>query len=130
MEPNINVDTDAHESAIKQRVGKIGRSLKQIDLRKQIVAHPLAAVGIATAAGAILGLVRPKPQAGRLSSLLFATAGAVGFRLVREAAMTELGTYARNFLLDRRDNQADDVSESFGAAQQSQGSGVRYTPTL
>jgi hypothetical protein len=114
------LDDKANEpSAIKQKLGQVGRSLKKLDLRKQIVDYPFAAVGIAAAAGVIVGLVRPKPEPGRFSSLLLTTLGAIGFRLVREAAVKELGTYARNYIANRRDN--DERAE--------QGS-VRYTPAL
>jgi hypothetical protein len=115
------------QSAIKQKLGQVGRSLKKVDLRKQIVDYPFAAIGIAAAAGAIVGLVRPKPQPGRLSSLVVTTLGAIGFRLVREAAVKELGQYAKNYLLNRRDQ--NEQSSSFGG-QQVEGGNVRYTPAL
>jgi hypothetical protein len=115
------------QSAVKQKLGQIGRSLKKVDLRKQIVEYPFAAIGIAAAAGAIVGLVRPKPQPGRVSSLLFTTLGAIGFRLVREAAVKELGQYAKNYLLNRRDEGAQ--ASAFGG-QQVEGGNVRYTPAL
>jgi hypothetical protein len=115
------------QSAIKQKLGQVGRSLKKVDLRKQIVDYPFAAIGIAAAAGAIVGLVRPKPQPGRLSSLVVTTLGAIGFRLVREAAVKELGQHAKNYLLNRRDQ--NEQSSSFGG-QQVEGGNVRYTPAL
>ena len=118
---------ETEQSAVKQKLGQIGRSLKKVDLRKQIVEYPFAAIGIAAAAGAIVGLVRPKPQPGRISSLLFTTLGAIGFRLVREAAVKELGQYAKNYLLNRRD---DNVGSSAFAGQQVEGGNVRYTPAL
>ena len=122
-----NIEVENEQSAVKQKLGQIGRSLKKVDLRKQIVEYPFAAVGIAAAAGALVGLVRPKPQPGRFSSLLFTTLGAIGFRLVREAAVKELGQYAKNYLLNRRDQAAQ--ASSFGG-QQVEGGNIRYTPAL
>lgn len=127
MENNIE-GLENEQSAVKQRLGQIGRSLKKVDLRKQIVDYPFPAVGIALAAGAIVGLVRPKPQPSRFSSLLFGTLGAIGFRLVREAAVKELGAYAKNYFLSKRDQNEQ---SSFGAAQSGvEGGSVRYTPAL
>jgi hypothetical protein len=126
MAMNTPIETlDAEQSAIKQKLGQVGRSLKKVDLRKQIVDYPFAAIGIAAAAGAIIGLVRPKPEPGRFSSLLFTTLGAIGFRLVREAAVKELGTYAKNYLLNR-----DQDASTFGARSQNEGGSVRYSPSV
>jgi len=127
MNENIeSFDAAEEESAIKQRIGQVGRALKKVDLRKQIVDFPFAAVGIAAAAGAIVGIVKPKPEPGRFSSLLFTTLGAIGFRLVREAAVKELGTYARNYIANRR---SDNDDASF-APDKNEGGSVRYTPAL
>ena len=124
---NESIEFENEQSAVKQKLGQIGRSLKKVDLRKQIVEYPFAAIGIAAAAGAIVGLVRPKRETGRLSSLIVTTLGAIGFRLVREAAVKELGQYAKNYLLNRRD---DNVGSSAFAGQQVEGGNVRYTPAL
>ena len=124
---NDKITVEDAESAFKQKLGAAGRQLKKLDLRKQIVEYPFAAIGIAAAAGAIVGIVRPKPQAGRFSSLLMTTLGAIGFRLVREAAVTQLGLAAKNYIAGRKDN-----GESFAGAatQKTEGGNVRYTPTL
>ena len=124
---NESIEFENEQSAVKQKLGQIGRSLKKVDLRKQIVEYPFAAIGIAAAAGAIVGLVRPKRETGRLSSLIVTTLGAIGFRLVREAAVKELGQYAKNYLLNRRD---DNVGSSAFAGQQVEGGNVRYSPAL
>jgi len=125
METNFESQVDDKTSAIKQRLGQVGRSLKKIDLRKQIVSYPFAAVGIAAAAGAIVGLVRPKPQPGRISGALISTLGIIGFRLVREAAVRELGQYAKNYVLNRREG-----AQSFEGEQRNEGGNVRYSPAL
>ena len=124
-----NIDFENNEQSFKDKVtdklGDFGRSLKKIDLRKQIVAYPYPAIGIAFAAGAIVGLVRPKPQPGRFSSLLFTTLGAIGFRLIRETAVRELGNYAKSRFLNQ-DQQG--ASAGFGA--QNTGGNVRYSPSV
>jgi hypothetical protein len=127
MESNLDTELESEQSAVRQRLGQIGRAMKKVDVRKQIVAHPFAAVGIAAAAGAIVGFVRPKPQPGRVSSLLITTLGAITFRLVREAAVRELGQYAKNYLLNR--NEQNEPA-SFAGTQGVEGGKVRYTPAL
>ena len=127
MENNIE-GLDNEQSAVKQKLGQIGRQLKKVDLRKQIVEYPFPAIGIALAAGALVGLVRPKPQPSRLGSVIVTTLGAIGFRLVREAAVKELGAYAKNYILNKREQ--NDQS-SFGAQSSGiEGGSVRYTPAL
>lgn len=127
MQENDN-NLENAESAIKQRLGQVGRSMKKLDLRKQIVDYPFPAVGIAVALGAIVGAVRPKPQPSRLGGLIVTTLGAIGFRLIREAAVKELGTYAKNYIMNKKD---DTESSSFhGGSQGVEGGNVRYTPAL
>jgi hypothetical protein len=129
MDKNMPTEVEDRTAGFKERVtnklGQAGRSLKKIDLRKQIVAYPFAAVGIAAAAGAIVGLVRPKPQKGRISSALISTLGIIGFRLVREAAVRELGQYAKNYVLNKREGG----QEGF-AGQAAENRGVRYSPAV
>lgn len=86
------------ESGFKDRLGRIGRRIKHVDLRSQIVEHPFTAVGIAAAVGALVGLVRPMPRRGRISGAFVAALTAIGFRLVREAAFVHLGQYARDLI--------------------------------
>lgn len=129
MDKNIETELEDRSATFKERVtnrlGQAGRALKKIDLRKQIVAYPFAAVGIAAAAGAIVGLVRPKPQKGRISSALISTLGIIGFRLVREAAVRELGMAAKNYVLNKREG----AQEGF-AGQSTENRGVRYSPAV
>jgi DUF883 C-terminal glycine zipper region len=92
--------SDMHdESGIKNRLGRLGRRIKHIDLRSQIADHPFTAVGIAVGAGALVGLLRPMPHRGRVSGTLVAVLTAIGFRLVREAAIIQLGQYARDMVM-------------------------------
>jgi hypothetical protein len=125
MENNDTITVQDAESAFKQKLGAVGRQLKKLDLRTQIVDYPFAAVGIAAAVGAIVGAVRPKPQVGRFSSLLMTTLGAIGFRLVREAAVQQLGIAAKNYIAGTRAPQ----NEGFASAPPAkvEGGNVRYT---
>jgi len=85
-------------SNVKQKLGSLGRRIKRIDLRSQIVDHPFAAIGIAAGVGALIGLARPMPKRGPISGAMMALLSTVGFRLVREAAMVQLGQYAKGLL--------------------------------
>ncbi|HEY5924646.1 MAG TPA: hypothetical protein VIV11_23365 [Kofleriaceae bacterium] len=85
-------------SGIKKKLGNIGRRIKRIDLRSTIADHPFAAVGVAAGVGALIGLARPMPQRGRVSGAMMALLSTIGFRIVREAAMVQLGHYAKGLL--------------------------------
>ncbi len=129
MDKNLETEIEDRSAALKDRVqerlGQFGRSLKKVDLRKQIIEYPFAAVGIAAAAGVIVGLARPKPQPGRITGALISTLGLVGFRLIREAAVRELGQYAKNYVMKR--DGGPERSTNMGA-QPVEGGGVRYSP--
>ena len=96
IDPAVDV-MGVPKTGFKQRLGQLGRTIKRIDVRSEVVTHPFAAVGICAAAGALVGLVQPS-SSGRLGRALVALTGAIGFRLVREAAMARLGTFARDWL--------------------------------
>lgn len=85
-------------TGIKRKLGNLGRRIKRIDLRSQITSHPFAAIGIAAGVGAIIGLARPMPKRGPISGALMAITSAIGFRMLREAAMIQLGQYAKSLL--------------------------------
>jgi hypothetical protein len=86
-------ETLAHRaSSWRDRIGALGRRAKQLDLRQTIVDHPLQAVGIGLAVGAVVGLVRPRPVTGRFSDVVIATIGAIAVRLLRESAIEQMGT--------------------------------------
>ncbi len=82
-------------SGLKRRLGQLGRRIKRVDVRSQIVDHPFAAVGIAAGVGAIIGIARPMPRRGRVSAAVIALATTIGFRLVREAVMMQLTQLAK-----------------------------------
>ncbi len=127
MEENTETRLDSAKSAIKERAGQVGRSLKKLDLRSQIVDYPFAAVGIAAGVGALIGLVRAKPEPSRLGGIIVTTLGAIGFRLIREAAVKELGSYAKNYIMNRKDESDASFTHSSSSVE---GGAVRYTPAL
>ncbi len=101
----IEQDTAAKDtyepSAFKQKFGEVRRRIKSIDLRSAVVDHPFPAIGIGFAVGALVGLLRPMPQRGRVSSARVGVGTALAFRLIRETAITQLGAYARDFLANK-----------------------------
>jgi hypothetical protein len=93
---DVYARADEEVSGIKRRLGQLGRRIKRVDVRSQIVDHPFAAVGIAAGVGAIIGLARPMPRRGRVSAAVVALATTIGFRLVREAVMMQLTQLAKD----------------------------------
>jgi hypothetical protein len=123
---------DDGQSAFKQKLGQVGRSLKKLDLKSSITQHPLAAVGIAAAAGALIGIVRPKKnktQRGRIQGMLITGLGMIAMRAAREFAMKQIGSYAKDYL-DRRQQEKQGAQSEFGAQPGVEGGNVRYTPAL
>ncbi len=115
---------DTAGSAVKQKLGQAGRALKKVDLRQTIIDNPVTAMGIAIGVGALIALVRPAPEPrGRIGSLFMTSLGMLGIRLVREAAIKELGMLAKGIL-------SNDDSSTFASAQDNEGGNVRYTPAL
>jgi DUF883 C-terminal glycine zipper region len=91
-------DQPGRLDAAKQKLGQLGRKLKRIEVRETIVDHPFAAIGIAAGVGAIIGLARPMPEKSRIGALVMAGISAIGMRLIREAAMRQLGTMAKDWV--------------------------------
>lgn len=98
------------QSKIKQTFFAARRKIKQIDLRQTVVDNPFAAVGIGLAAGALVGLLRAKPQPGRISSAFFSAAGLLAYRLIRDTAVIELGKYAGQLLSNEPAKPAQDAA--------------------
>ena len=92
------VDDPGRFSAVKQKLGQVGRTLKRIEVRESIVDHPFAAIGIAAGIGAILGLARPMPERSRIGGLAMAGLSALGMRFIRQAAMEHLAGMAKDWL--------------------------------
>lgn len=109
------VTEDENASGIKHKLGQLGRRIKRVDLRSQIIAHPFAAIGIAAGVGAVIGLARPMPRRSRISGAVVAALSTLGFRLAREAVMVQLSDFAKQRLggqHDAREGMASSVPQS------------------
>lgn len=115
------METEDRTSGFKHALARFGRTLKSIDVRQTIVDHPFAAIGVAAAAGALLGGARPMPERGRISSAVISTLGLIAFKLVRDTAIRELGMAAKNIVFAPRE-AAEGIPNP--------PSGIRYTPAL
>ena len=91
----------------------------KVDLRAQIAAHPLPAVGIAFALGILAGLQRTPTNTsvgatvtgGRtLSGTVLAGVAAVGLRLLREVAIGQLGHVARQWWIEHGGSSEESAS--------------------
>ncbi len=100
--PQSGLEDRGRFDAAKQRLGRLGRTLKRIELRETIVDHPFAALGISAAAGAVVGLAVPRPERSRVGNAVMAALSAMGLRLLREAAMRQFGTMAKDWLQNRQ----------------------------
>ncbi len=100
--PQSGLEDQGRFEAAKQKLGQLGRKLKRIDVRGSIVDHPFAAIGIGAAVGALIGLARPMPKRGRMSSAVVAGLSAIGVRVLREAAMRQFGDMAKTWLQSRQ----------------------------
>jgi hypothetical protein len=86
---------------LKHRFADAGHKL---DLHAQIAQHPLSAVGIAFAVGALVGWRRRESAVGSghsLSSAVIAGLATVSLRVVREIAMGQLSQIARHWWVEQ-----------------------------
>ena len=97
------------ESRFEHIRAKIVDRAEQIDLRGRIATHPLATIGIALAAGAVIGLVRQVPERSRVRTALRAAAGAIVVRVMREVAAYQLGDMARRWWNERDTSKMSEV---------------------
>ena len=109
MEPRLDPERrleEARESLVTH-LGELGRRFKvvraRLDVRAQISARPLAAVGAAFALGALLGLPGGRKRQGgeakgSLAGAAFGVVGAIAIRLVKELAMRGATTAARGWI--------------------------------
>ncbi|HUS29305.1 MAG TPA: hypothetical protein VMZ53_12390 [Kofleriaceae bacterium] len=104
IDPNVIGEEGA--SKIKQTFGAARRRIKQIDLRAIIVDNPLAAVGIGLAAGAAVGLIRPMPKRGPVDRLLTGLVTTMVYRAIKQAAFTQLASYAREYIADHTESKS------------------------
>jgi hypothetical protein len=99
MEPTTYDEPEpSRMNAAKAKLGQLGRKLKRVEVRESIVAHPLRAIGVVAAVGALVGLVRPMPERSRVGNAVIAGLSAIGLRLVREAATRQLTEMAKGWL--------------------------------
>jgi hypothetical protein len=86
---------------LKHRFADAGHTF---DVRAHIEQHPLPAVGIALALGALAGMRRREPAAGEhsLSGAVLAGLAAVSLRIVRELAMGQLGDIAKRWWAEQQ----------------------------
>ncbi|HSN27548.1 MAG TPA: hypothetical protein VLT45_14745 [Kofleriaceae bacterium] len=117
-------DSNGRFSAVKEKLGQVGRKLKRIEVRESIVDHPFAAIGIAAGIGAIIGLARPMPNRSRVGSLVMAGLSALGMRMIRQAAMEHLGGMARDWLAGQRGQSSESSANASGAT----GSSTSFSP--
>lgn len=125
MEPRSDPERQIEEAreALVEHLGELNRRFRvaraQLDLPAHIAAHPLAAVGAAFAAGALLGLrasvKRHKGQdsEGGLGKAITAGIAALGLRLAKEMVMRGATEAARGWWLGRQ--QAASPSEVRGS---------------
>jgi len=103
--PQSGLEDRGRMDAVKEKLGQVGRKLKRIEVRESIVAHPFAAVGIGAAVGAVVGLVRPMPMRSRVGGAVMAALSAIGLKVIREAALRQLGSMAKDWLQNRQGEQ-------------------------
>jgi hypothetical protein len=104
IDPNVIEDGT---SKIKQKLGAARRRIKQIDLRQVVIDNPFPAVGIGLAVGAIVGLARPMPKHSRVAGALGSVATALIIRMVKNMAMAQFGTFARDFMSAKTESSPD-----------------------
>jgi hypothetical protein len=117
--PQSNLDdSPGRFSAAKEKLGQFGRKLKRIEVRESITDHPFAAIGIAVGVGAILGLARPMPERSRIGGLVMAGLSAIGMRVIKEAAMRQLGGMAKDWI----------TGQSGASSSSATGSSASFSP--
>lgn len=94
---------------------KLGDARSNLGVRQQIAQHPLPAVAIAFALGALAGSRREGPavpeRRGRsLGGAAMWALGALGLRILREIALGQLGDMARQWWLERYGEPAREPS--------------------
>lgn len=94
---------------------RIGDVRDRLDIPEQIRRHPLPAVGIALVFGALAGFRGSRHAsrvAGRsLGATALAALGALGLRIVREIAISQLSRAARHWIDPSAVGEADDLGD-------------------
>lgn len=109
--------SDRAKASLRARLAtlehRIGDVRDRFDIPEQIRRHPLPAVGIALAFGALAGFGssrRASHVAGRsFGATAVAALGALGLRIVREIAISQLSRAARQWIDPSAVGEADDL---------------------
>lgn len=95
---------------------KLGDVKHQVSVQAQIAKHPLPAIGIAFAVGALVALGRPRrahpreaveqalttlPKERSLGKLAFGAIATFGLRMLRELAVAQLGNAAKQWWVEQ-----------------------------
>ncbi len=113
MEPLQDRRVEQARASLLARIEELGRRLddarERFDIRARIAAHPMAAVGIAFAVGALLALPKKRvplattseeTKVGMMSALV-AALGSMAFGVVKSAAIHHLADAVRRYWNER-----------------------------
>lgn len=118
------------KASLMSRIEELGRRFKgakqSLDLKAQIGAHPWPAVGIALAAGVLTGVLGgpsasdsdgPRGKS-TVSSAVLAALGALAVRALKDVALRQVATLAKNWLHgDEKTDQGSSRDPSVEALQ-------------
>lgn len=123
MQPRTDPERQIEQAraSLMAHLGELRRRFKstreQLDVRARIAAHPLPAVGVAFALGALLGMRgggkrREAGEAG-LGRLVLAALGALGVRLAKELATRRAADAARAWWERRQQAASSEFRTSY-----------------
>lgn len=130
MDPSFDPDRQIEDAraSLVAHLGELSRRLKvaraRLDVPAQIAAHPLAAVGVALAAGALLGLSGGRRRAratepgearegGGLGRAALAGLGAIALRVAKELALRGAAKAARSWWEQQEQAHASEARTSY-----------------
>lgn len=132
MDPTSDPDRQIEDAraSLVAHLGELGRRLKvaraRLDIPAQIAAHPLAAVGAALVAGALLGLAsggrrtrasdagEPREsRGGGLGRAVAAGLGTIALRVAKELALRGATQAARSWIEQHERASASEVRTSY-----------------
>lgn len=122
----VRTDPDRHiedaRASLVAHLGELGRRFRtaraQLDVPAHISSHPLPAVGVAFAVGALLGMrgaaKRRDPDAGGgLVRAAFAGLLALGFRAAKDLAMRRFADVAQDWWMQRQQGSSSEYRTSY-----------------
>ncbi len=124
MQPRTDPERQIEQAraSLVAHLGELRRRFKstreQLDVRAKISAHPLPAVGVAFALGALLGLMRGggrkrEPGEAGLGRAVLAALGALGVRLAKELATRRAADAAHAWWERRQQAASSEVRTSY-----------------